>query len=221
MPLGYKRVEPCKNCNHVIKMDEKDQSSRPAPLPYRLLAGALAAWAAWYLMLASHESGHIIAALLTGGRIDHVDLSPIGLSQTHLSHNPWPLLVVWAGPVVGILDPLLAWLLAVWMRRRDQTLDVDKLITFIAGLCLIANGVYLGLGWIDLVGDTGEMMRLGTPTFVMISFGVTSTALGLLLWHRLGTGMGLAAITQPNANRLIVWSAGILAFGVALSFVLS
>ena len=80
----------------------------PTPRWMRLFAAAAFAWASWYLMMAVHEAGHILAALLTKGRIDHLQLSPVGLSQTHLLQNPQPLLVVWAGPIVGILLPVIA-----------------------------------------------------------------------------------------------------------------
>ena len=180
----------------------------------------LAAWAGFYLVMASHESGHLLAALATGGRIDRLDLSPIGLSQTHLAHNPRTLVVAWAGPVVGVLDPLLAWLLVVWMRRRSQPIVEEPVITFLAGMCLIANGAYLGLGWIDRIGDAGQMMRLGTPIALMIGVGIVCVAIGLLLWHRMGNGLRLSQLTGKNTRRLIVGSLFILAAGFTLEIVL-
>jgi len=193
---------------------------RPATTPRRLIAGLLTAWAGFYLIMASHEAGHVLAALATGGRLSHLDLSPIALSHTYLSHNPRPLIVVWAGPVFGALDALGAWGLLVWLRKRGDALREEPAFAFLSGLCLIANGVYIGLGWIGRVGDAGDMMRLGTPIAVMTIFGVVCTALGLMLWHRLGKAMGLANLDRANADRLIAWSVAILLFGFALSFVL-
>jgi len=193
---------------------------RPAAPLRRLIAGLLTAWAGFYLFMASHEAGHVLAALATGGRLSHLDLSPIALSHTHLSHNPHPLIVVWAGPVFGVLDALGAWGLLVWMRKRGGPLPEEPAFAFLAGLCLVANGLYIGLGWIGRVGDAGDMMRLGTPIAVMIIFGVVCTALGLMLWHRLGKAMGLANLDRANADRLIAWSVAILVFGFVLSFVL-
>ncbi|MFN3168423.1 MAG: M50 family metallopeptidase [Phycisphaeraceae bacterium] len=201
-------------------MDDHTRPTTPATPARRLLAALLALWAGFYLFMASHEAGHVLAALLTGGRIADIELSPIALSHTHLAHNPRPLIVVWAGPVFGVADALGAWGLLVWLRKRGDALPEEAAFVFLAGLCLIANGVYIGLGWIDRVGDTGDMMRLGTPTPVMIGFGLVATALGLMLWHTLGKAMGLSKLDRHNADRLIAWSSAVLAIGFALSFLL-
>ena len=63
----------------------------------------------WLGMMAVHEFGHVLGAWLSGGTIAKVVLHPLTISRTDLAHNPHPLLVVWAGPAVGVLLPLLAW----------------------------------------------------------------------------------------------------------------
>src|SRR5207253_7769696 len=63
----------------------------------------------WLGMQAVHEFGHVLGAWLTGGRVAHVVLHPLTISQTDLSFNPSPLVVVWAGPVLGVSLPLLGW----------------------------------------------------------------------------------------------------------------
>jgi hypothetical protein len=60
----------------------------------------------WLGMQAVHELGHVAGAWLTGGRVEKVVLHPLTISRTDLAHNPAPLLVVWAGPTVGVLLPL-------------------------------------------------------------------------------------------------------------------
>ena len=55
----------------------------------------------WLGMQAVHESGHALAARLTGGRVARVVLYPLTISRTDLADNPHPLAVAWAGPVVG------------------------------------------------------------------------------------------------------------------------
>ena len=196
-----------------------DQTQTPPPTPTfaprwtRLLAGMSLAWAGWYVMMVVHEAGHVLTALLTDGRIEHVQLSPIGLSQTHLSQNPQPLWVVWAGPIFGIVFPLIVWLcIKLWAERR-KSLRIADPITFVAGLCLIANGAYLGLGWIDRIGDAGDMMRLGTPVFAMIVFGALSTAGGFAIWHTLGSVLGLNRLTAQDARHLTTASLIVVAIG--------
>jgi hypothetical protein len=62
-----------------------------------------------------------------------------------------------------------------------------KFARFFAGFCLIANGAYIGLGSFGRIGDCGEMLRTGTPLWVMIAFGLLTIPHGLYLWHGLGS----------------------------------
>lgn len=206
------------------RVEQAEQAKQSAPAPPLLLCVLVPCvlWASMWLMMASHESGHVIGTLVTGGGIDHLELSPLTFSQTHTSPNPKPLLVVWAGPIVGVLDPLLAWLLVTWLKRRDPSewRGIEAVFTFLAGFCLLANGAYLGLGWIDRVGDTGEMMRLGTPISVMIGVGLACMVGGLALWHRLGPWLGLKGLSRIDAQRLLIASLVVLAVGFVVGAVL-
>lgn len=110
----------------------------------------------WLGMQAVHELGHITAALLTGGRVAKVVLHPLTISRTDLADNPHPLAVVWAGPAVGVLLPLALWLAATGMGMPGAFV-----LRFFAGFCLLANGLYIGVGSFGRVGDCGEMLRRG------------------------------------------------------------
>lgn len=92
-------------------------------------------------------------------------------------------------------------------------------ITFVAGLCLIANGAYLGLGWIDRIGDAGDMMRHGTPIYIMIVFGILGTTAGFALWHTLGPALGVKQLTIQDAKQLATTSLIILAIGFLITAV--
>src|SRR5262245_57017457 len=100
--------------------------------------------ASWLGMQQVHELGHVIGAGLTGGRVARVVLHPLTISRTDLADNPHPLLVVWAGPVLGALLPLLLW-------AAVARLPGAFLVRFFAGFCLVANGVYIGCGSFDRV----------------------------------------------------------------------
>jgi hypothetical protein len=130
--------------------------------------------------------------------------------------------VVWAGPIVGVIDPLLAWLLVRWLRKREPTQwqGIESAITFLAGFCLLANGAYLGLGWIDRVGDTGVMMRLGTPVWLMVGFGVLCAVGGFALWHQMGPWLGLKQIRQTQTRQLVLTSLILLAIGFILDWLI-
>ncbi|HEV3142599.1 MAG TPA: hypothetical protein VGZ47_01815 [Gemmataceae bacterium] len=144
--------------------------------------------ASWLGMQAVHESGHVLGAWITGGRIARVVLNPLTISRTDVAYNPNPLLVVWAGPVVGVLIPLLFWGLAAGIR-----LPGTFVLRFFAGFCLIANGVYIGIGSFDSIGDCGEMLRHGSSLWQLWLFGAIAVPAGLLLWHRLGPHFGIGA----------------------------
>src|SRR4051794_31007732 len=97
--------------------------------------------ASWLGMQAIHEFGHVVGAWWTGGRVAEVVLHPLTISRTDLAENPSPLLVVWAGPVLGCLLPLVPWGLAEALRWPWAYLP-----RFFAGFCLIANGAYIAGG---------------------------------------------------------------------------
>lgn len=140
----------------------------------------------WLAMMAVHEAGHVLGALLTGGTVARVVLRPLTISRTDLATNPEPLFVVWAGPVFGVLAPLIAWIGAQLARLPGWYLG-----RFFAGFCLIANGAYLGVGSFDGVGDAGDLLRHGASIWQLWLFGAVCVPLGFLLWHRLGVNFGL------------------------------
>ncbi|MGD9648951.1 MAG: M50 family metallopeptidase, partial [Pirellulales bacterium] len=113
--------------------------------------------ACWLGMQAVHEAGHVLGAWLTGGRVSSVVLHPLTISRTDLVENPHPLLVVWAGPVFGVLAPLLLWAVVAVGR-----LPAAFLARFFAGFCLIANGAYIGCGEFGRIGDCGVMLSWGS-----------------------------------------------------------
>jgi hypothetical protein len=142
--------------------------------------------ASWLGMQAVHELGHVLGAWLTGGRVARVVLHPLTISRTDLAHNPAPLVVVWAGPLLGVLLPLIVWGLAAAVR-----LPLAFLLRFFAGFCLVANGAYIGGGAFDRLGDAGDMLRHGSPIWLLWLFGAAAVPAGLWLWHRQGAHFGL------------------------------
>jgi hypothetical protein len=142
----------------------------------------------WLGMQAVHEFGHILAAWLTGGSVATVVLHPLTISRTDLAHNPHPLIVVWAGPVVGAAVPLLLWGLAAAAR-----LPGTFVLRFFAGFCLLANGLYIGAGSFDRIGDCGEMLRQGSEPWQLWLFGLVTAPAGLWLWHEQGQHFGLGS----------------------------
>ena len=147
----------------------------------RTVLPPLGAYAGWLGMMAVHEAGHVLHARLSGGVVDRVDLPLLGFSQTLYAVNPRPHFVAWGGAVWGCVIPLMV--LGILARGPRR---LRRAVQLFAGFCLIANGAYLGVGWTTGAGDAGDLLWLGTPVPVMVTFGVAATAAGLFLWHLLG-----------------------------------
>ncbi|HTQ37926.1 MAG TPA: hypothetical protein VMJ32_02800 [Pirellulales bacterium] len=139
----------------------------------------------WLLMQDVHELGHMAAAWMSGGRVTNVILDPFSISRTDVEPNPHPLVVVWGGPIVGALLPMGVWTIFKTLWRSSGFLK------FLAGFCLIANGAYIGAGSIQRIGDCGEMLRHGSPIWLLWLFGLFCVAAGLWVWNGVGVYFGL------------------------------
>jgi hypothetical protein len=79
----------------------------------------------WLGVQAVHELGHVAGAWITGGGVAKVVLSPLTISRTDLADNPYPLIVVWAGPIIGSLLPLGPWALFTFAASRKHSCCVS------------------------------------------------------------------------------------------------
>jgi hypothetical protein len=169
----------------------------------------------WLGMQAAHESGHVVGAWLTGGRVARVVLHPLTISRTDLAENPSPLLVVWAGPILGSMLPLGAWGIAAALWR-----DWAWLPRFFAGFCLVANGAYIAGGAFDGVGDAGVMLRNGSPMWSLLVFGAVTVPMGLWLWNgqgpRFGLGPAGGKVNPAAAYACLAALIALIALGLAV-----
>jgi hypothetical protein len=184
-------------------------------LPQVLLIGSFLPLC-WLAMMAVHELGHVVGAVVTGGRVERVVLHPLTISRTDVSPNPSPLFVVWAGPVLGVLLPLVIFLISKLGRFKWA-----YLVQFFAGFCLIANGAYIGVGSFGRIGDSGEILRHGSPMWSLWLFGAACFPLGLYLWNGLGPHFGLGTAAGNVDNRAVYVSCGLLVLTVMLEMALS
>ena len=168
-------------------------------IPQFILIGTFVPFC-WLAMQVVHELGHVLLAWATKGEVTKVALHPLIMSRTDLAENPHPLAVVWGGPLLGFLIPLIAFGAASISRAPGV-----YLFRFFAGFCLVANGVYIGTGWLIANGaDPGVMIENGSPTSLLVAFGLLTFPAGLYLWHRQGHHFGLA---EANGNVSIAASA--------------
>jgi hypothetical protein len=147
------------------------------------------------------------------GRVAKVVLFPLTISRTDLAENPHPLFVVWAGPVVGVLLPLAFWAIAAGGKAR-----IAFLLRFFAGFCLLANGLYIGTGSFERIGDCGEMLRHGSHAWQLWLFGAATAPVGLWLWHGQGRHFGLGAARGEIDRVAVVASAAACGALMALGF---
>jgi hypothetical protein len=171
----------------------------------------------WLLMQVVHEFGHVVAAWITGGRVTRVVLHPLAISRTDVEPNPQPLIVAWGGPVVGAVAPLVIWGIAIAVRW-----PITFLAQFFAGFCLLANGIYLGVGSFDAIGDAGDILRHGSPIWLLWLFGLATAPAGLWLWDDVRQDFGLTQGAKPVSSRtVIICAAGLLFVVVLLEQLLS
>jgi hypothetical protein len=166
----------------------------------------------WFGMMAVHELGHVTGLWATGGRVAKVVLHPLTISRTDPGLDPQPLVVVWAGPLVGSLLPVVAVALA-----RLARLPGTHFLRFFAGFCLIANGCYIGVGVFDPVGDARELLRLGAPAWQLGLFGVVAVPTGLYPWHGQGRQFRRESVQPAAAIAVAVLVAVLLVVEILLS----
>jgi hypothetical protein len=168
----------------------------------------------WLGMQIVHELGHVLGAWAGGETVNKVVLHPLTISRTDASHERHPLLVVWCGPIVGSLLPLV-----VLGITRLIGSGVFYLFQFFAGFCLVANGAYLGAGSFGGVGDAGELIHYGTPRWTLIVFGLACVPVGLCLWNGLGTHFGMGSSGGEVDRRAALGTLGLVLIVVLVEVV--
>lgn len=171
---------------------------------------------AWLLLQAIHELGHVLAAILTEGSVEQVVLHPLSISRTDVSPNPQPLVVAWAGPIYGSLAPLAIWGVSVAMHLR-----LAWLARFFAACCLLANGLYLGVGSFGAVGDAGDIIRYGSPPWTLWLFGLATAPAGFWSLNGLGPKFGLGPNAEEISYRLSLGCLAALIVTLGILFVFS
>ena len=139
-------------------------------------------WVCSWAMMAIHELGHVLCGLATGGQIEQVSLVPGQISRTSLSVNPRPGFVAWGGPFLGCLLPA-----GILTLLPESRITLKTCLRFFTGLCLVANGAYIGLGAVQGIGDCRMIKAAGYPVWTMWTFGLMTVPLGVFLWHSMGS----------------------------------
>ncbi len=167
------------------------ENAHLAKWPRTLLAISIIPFC-WLAMMVVHELGHVVTAWVLGVPIEALLLHPLALSRTDLGAHPGRLAAIWGGPLLGVALPVFWWLTSRFAKSPEWFVA-----RFFAGFCLIANGAYLGVGWIDSIGDAGDLIRMGSPVWTLIVFGVVTVPTGFALWNGLAREFGLGKDARP------------------------
>lgn len=130
---------------------------------------------AWGVMTFTHEMGHVVAGWISGATLTDLDLAPWRLPFSLHAPDPYPLVTLWGGPLIGIFAPMVT---AALVRR--------PWCWFIADFCLLANGIYLALAWIegDRFLDTPRLLESGTPPILIALYCLLTIGFGYVRFRK-------------------------------------
>lgn len=129
----------------------------------------------WCVMTFTHEVGHVVAGLCSGGSLETVELRPWRLPYSLFVVDPHPLITLWGGPLIGVVVPVA---FAITLRMQWMW--------FIASFCLLANGLYLATGWFagDRYLDTTKLFEHGASPIAVALYCVVTIGWGYVRFRK-------------------------------------
>lgn len=112
----------------------------------------------WVVMLFTHEMGHIVGGKCCGGELRAFDLWPWHMPYSIFDPDPYPLVTLWSGLLLGAILPIG---LSVLIQRDEMWL--------IGYFSLLANGLYIATAWAtgDRYLDTSRMLEHGASPILI------------------------------------------------------
>ncbi|MCU0721289.1 MAG: hypothetical protein MUC83_16380 [Pirellula sp.] len=141
-------------------------------------------------MTTIHEMGHIIGGTCCGGLLISADLLPWHLPYSIFEPDPYPLVTLWAGLMIGVLAPAAV---AMIVQR--------EWMWFIANFCILANGTYIAIAWLsgDRYLDTPRLLEHGASPISIAVYCLLTIAFGYVGFRR-SCIVALAVPKPTNAN---------------------
>lgn len=157
----------------VHSIESRKMETRP--LAFRVTRFLLLLAASWVVMTFTHEMGHIIGGACCGGTLKSADLLPWHLPYSIFEPDPFPLVTLWAGLVIGVLAPMGVAL----VTQRDW-------MWFIANFCILANGAYIATAWLsgDRYLDTPRLLEHGASPISIAVYCLLTIAFGYVGFRR-------------------------------------
>ncbi|MEO1497784.1 MAG: GNAT family N-acetyltransferase [Planctomycetota bacterium] len=181
------------------------------------------AMAVWMFVAAAcaHELGHVLGAYATGGRITSVELRPWRLGHTLVSPNPHPSVVLWSGFLVGWIAPFAtrpAWRTTRWL--------IGPALRAWAWFSWLAFGSYLALAGGERLTDTGQLVAVGWPVWLLVAIGGGVALVGYWrsrhAWAALNARLSEPSLTwQTTLPTAVFWWAWLAGWCVAQTLVAS
>jgi hypothetical protein len=142
-------------------------------------------------MTFTHEMGHIIGGICSGGTLQATDLRPWHLPYSIFKPDPFPLVTLWAGLVIGVLAPVSV----AWIVHREW-------MWFIANFCVLANGVYIATAWLsgDHFLDTPQLLEHGANPTTIGVYCLLTIGFGYVGFRRSCIAVFRSAMPSPDLD---------------------
>lgn len=181
---------------------ESEQNATSRANESALIAWTFIVWLfwAWTVMALCHELGHVLVGVLEGAKLIVLEIRPWHLPHSIHAADRFPSLTLWGGPVLGSLVPLAV---ALVFRRPA--------LWFVAWFCVVANSLYLLLGYFtgDPELDSTKMLRSGTPSFVLVGVASIGLLIGYLRFRVCCVDV-LSGKSERGNQRVLFFSATVL-----------
>lgn len=163
----------------------------------------------------THELGHALVVVATGGEVDFIEVSPFSWSYAHNISEPEPMATSWGGflweTIVGVFAFLILWF-------AKSRLSLFGLLLAIVSLA--STGIYMLVGAVLRIGDSASLIRMGIPPGVLIATGgmllLSVLPLILPLGVLLGIGRGKNRLTTTVLvfSPILVYLLAMMAFNL-------
>lgn len=147
--------------------------------------------ASWLTMTFTHEMGHVIGGVCCGGSLKSVDMLPWHLPYSIFDPDPFPLVTLWAGLMIGVLVPVAM----AMVIKRDWS-------WFIANFCVLANGAYIATAWFsgDRYLDTPKLLEHGASPISIAVYCLVTIGFGYVGFRRSCVSV-LSPSTKPGTEK--------------------
>lgn len=134
--------------------------------------------------------GHIIGGTCGGGTLKSADLLPWQLPYSFFEPDPFPLVTLWAGLLIGVLAPVAV----AMIMQRDW-------MWFIANFCVLANGAYIATAWFsgDRYLDTPKLLEHGSSPISIAVYCLLTIGFGYCGFRR-SCFTALVVPTKPETG---------------------